>query len=197
MPKITQKGPENTASESESHTPTQVQIKNEISSKLRSARKNIRDSLKRVIESISRILFFWETDSVKLGYLIRDVHAYAFHAIVISYILLHTFYQSYWGLVTLWSIITVVWLTQVLAGTCVITSLEKQLTGEDITIMDPILRVFNIPITRENRMGFTILLSTLSVSFLSLELWSRSILNIQEWIYLLFPTKENNYAYIG
>lgn len=40
---------------------------------------------------------------------------------------------------------------------CVITQLEKYLTGQDITIVDPLLKLFRVPITHYNRNAITML----------------------------------------
>jgi len=40
---------------------------------------------------------------------------------------------------------------------CVLTQLEKYLTGEDITIVDPLLKLFGLPIKKHNRNAITML----------------------------------------
>jgi hypothetical protein len=169
---------------------------NDHTNTLRKFRKDIRGWLTGIFEQIFRIIFFWIKDDKQLGHVIREIHLYSFHAIILWYVILHTFLQSYWLLTSLWMLIGIVWISHMLTGTCVITLIERNLTGEDITIMDPILSLFGMPLTRECRSGFTIAMSTVSFAFLTFELWSRSILNLQAWSYTLLPSAQKTYSYV-
>jgi hypothetical protein len=180
------------------HRMSESSNNNDVSNSIRNARKQIRDYLKNFFETLFRAMFFWIKDDNELGVVIREIHRYCLHAVVIWYVLLHTFLPSYWLLVGLWALIGLVWLSHLATGTCVISSIERKLTGESITILDPILNLFGIPLSRECRIGTTISFSTLSFLFLSFELWTRSILNLKNWSYLLLtPSYEKAYSYIG
>jgi hypothetical protein len=59
--------------------------------------------------------------------------------------------------------------------------LEIKLMGREAPLaIDVILDIFKIPVSKETRMGITVLLSTTAVFFLGLELMSRSIMYIRE-----------------
>jgi hypothetical protein len=66
-----------------------------------------------------------------------------------------------------------------ITGGCVLTRIEQRLTGDNLTIVDPLLEIFNIPKTRENIMGITLLFSTICFITLSFELFTRTLLNVK------------------
>lgn len=49
----------------------------------------------------------------------------------------------------------------VLYGRCPLTLVERRLHGENITIVDPVLQLFGLPVTRENRHNLNAVLSTI------------------------------------
>ena len=49
----------------------------------------------------------------------------------------------------------------VLYGRCPLTLVERRLHGENITILDPVLQLFGLPVTRENRHNLNAVLSTI------------------------------------
>lgn len=144
--------------------------------------KHIRNKIQNSIETGIRYLFFWETDDKQIGSLLKVLHQYFISAIVICYILVHTFIPSYWFMVSVWLVVVTTWIQHMVLGGCVLTRLEQKLTGEKSTIVDPILDLFQIPITSKSQMGITLLFSTISSIFLSFELFTRTLLNLQAWI---------------
>ncbi len=148
------------------------------SSTLKTVRKKIQD----ILEVILRTILFWETEDKRIGSLLKVGHQYIVAFIVICYVLVHTFIPSYWFMVAVWIVVVTTWLQHILLGGCVLTRLEIKLTGEKTTIVDPILDLFQIPITPKSQMGITILFSTISSVFLTFELFTRTLLNIRGWI---------------
>ena len=144
--------------------------------------KMIRNQIVNGIEIGIRYLFFWETDDKRIGSLLKVLHQYFISAIVICYILVHTFIPSYWFMVSVWFVVVAVWIQHMVLGGCVVTRLEQKLTGEKTTIVDPILDLFQIPINSKSQMGITLLFSTISSIFLSFELFTRTLLNLQAWV---------------
>jgi hypothetical protein len=156
--------------------PTQVLLAK--SSTLKMVRKKIQD----ILEIALRTILFWETEDARIGSLLKVGHQYFVSFIVLCYILVHTLVPSYWFMVTVWITVVSIWIQHILLGGCVLTRLEHKLTGEKTTIVDPILDLFQIPITPKSQMGITILFSTISSVFLSFELFTRTLLNIRSWI---------------
>ena len=152
------------------------------SSTLKTVRKKIQD----VLELALRYTLFWETDDKRLGSILKVGHQYLVSTIVICYVLVHTLVPSYWFMVAVWLCVVITFLQHILLGGCVLTRLEHKLTGEKTTIVDPILDLFQIPITPKSQMGITILFSTISSVFLSFELFTRTLLNIKDWLPKLY-----------
>lgn len=57
-------------------------------------------------------------------------------------------------------IFLVAWLSQLLLGACIVTIIERMLTNDRTTIMDPWLRRFGLPCTHRWRMRLTLLASS-------------------------------------
>ncbi len=148
------------------------------SSTLKTVRKKIQD----VLEIALRTILFWETEDKRIGSLLKVGHQYFVSFIVICYVLVHTLVPSYWFMVAVWITVVTTWIQHIVLGGCVLTRLEHKLTGEKTTIVDPILDLFQIPITPKSQMGITILFSTISSVFLTFELFTRTLLNIRGWI---------------
>lgn len=49
----------------------------------------------------------------------------------------------------------------VLYGRCPLTLVERRLHGENITILDPVLSFFGLPVTRDNRHNLNAVLSAI------------------------------------
>jgi hypothetical protein len=143
--------------------------------------KSIRNKIQHGLEIGIRHLFFWESDDKRIGSLLKVLHQYFITAIVICYVLVHTFIPSYWFMVSIWIVVVATWIQHMILGGCVLTRLEQKLTGEKVTIVDPILDLFQIPISTKSQMGITLLFSTISSIFLSFELFTRTLLNLQSW----------------
>jgi hypothetical protein len=160
--------------------PSQVLLAN--SSMLKTVRKKIQD----LLEVTLRYTLFWETDDKRLGSILKVAHQYLVSTIVICYVLVHTLVPSYWFMVAVWFCVVLTFLQHILLGGCVLTRLEHKLTGEKTTIVDPILDLFQIPITPKSQMGITILFSTISSVFLTFELFTRTLLNVRDWMPKLY-----------
>jgi hypothetical protein len=141
--------------------------------------KWFRTMLEYWIEHIFRMLFFWESDDKRIGILIRYVHSFTISFIFISYIIAHTIIPSYWLMFSVWISIMIIWIHHILTGSCVFTRIEQRLINDKVTLADPLLQLFDIPITNKNAMTFTYFISTISVVTISLELFTRTLLNVK------------------
>lgn len=141
----------------------------------------VQDVIVGTLEIIVKRICFWESDSKRIGKLIRFFHHACMYALGIGMILVHTFLPSYIFFVIIYSLCFCIWLQHILTGGCIVSKLEQKLIGDSVSFVDPILEAFHIPITPESTVGIVILGSTTVVGILTLELLSRTILNIQSY----------------
>jgi hypothetical protein len=132
-----------------------------------------------LLESIVRKLFFWETDSARIGKLIRWIHHTGAIVLGMLIFLNHTVYQSYMLFLGLYLFMFIVWAHHIITGGCIISKLEQRLIGDESSFIDPILEAFHIPITPESSSGLVLLSSSLIFMMLTLELMSRTISGVQ------------------
>jgi hypothetical protein len=143
--------------------------------------RKIRKQLELFLEKFIRYLFFWENDDRRVGIFLRSLHQIFIVSLVISYILVHFLFPSYFLLCIIWILSTLIWIFHLITGACVCTRIEQRLTGEKITIVDPLLELFHIPLTKENRSGITLLTSTIFFFCLSSELFCRTYINFKSF----------------
>jgi hypothetical protein len=148
--------------------------------------KKIRKSIEYYLEKILRTLFFWEKDERRLGLILRTLHNSLIISILFLYIVAHTIFPSFILLFCIWCMSTFIFLFHVLTGGCLCTKIEYKLTGERTTIIDPILEIFHIPITKETVKGITILGSSTFFIFTSLELFFHILIQIKSMISIIF-----------
>jgi hypothetical protein len=147
--------------------------------------KEIRKKIQNSIELFMRWLFFWESDDAKIGRLLRTFHQYFIISLVGFYFMVHILVPSYWYLLFIWVCFTLIWISHLVMGGCVFTRIEQKLTGEKITIIDPLLELFQIPVTKETALGITIMSSTVCFIFITSELFTRTVIHVHEYLPLL------------
>jgi hypothetical protein len=81
-----------------------------------------------------------------------------------------------------WLTMSIIWIHHILTGSCILTRIEQRLINDKITLADPLLELFNIPVTKENAMAITIFISTVSCITLSFELFTRTMLNFTSFL---------------
>lgn len=134
------------------------------------------------LEYILRCIFFWEQDEKRLGTLIRLLHHGIMYCLGILLFLVHTILPSYWLFVGLYILFGLIWIQHIACGGCVVNRIERTLLGDTKGFVDPFLEAFHMPVTDETTRGVTIMGSTLVMTLLTLELTSRTILNIQHYM---------------
>jgi len=144
--------------------------------------KWFRTILEYWIEHFFRFILFWESDNKRIGILIRYIHSFSMSILFICYILAHTFIPSYWLMFGVWLTMSIIWIHHILTGSCILTRIEQRLINDKITLADPLLELFNIPVTKENAMAITIFISTVSCITLSFELFTRTMLNFTSFL---------------
>jgi len=137
--------------------------------------------LLNILEPFFKNLFFWETDPVRIGKLIRFIHHFIVYVIGILIILSHTLIPSYFLLCLVYIMCILVWIQHITTGGCISSKLEQKLIGDNSSFIDPILEIFNIPITPQTTSGIVVMGSTLLIFMLSLELCARTVLNIKSY----------------
>ena len=140
------------------------------------------DYLLDILEPLFKNLFFWETDPVRIGKLIRVLHTNSMYMLFFSIIIVHTAVPSYFLLVLIYILCFCVWVHHILTGGCIISKLEQKLIGDSSSFVDPILEVFNIPITPQTTSGAVVIGSTLIIFMMSLEPCARTVLNVRPYI---------------
>jgi hypothetical protein len=150
---------------------------------VRSLQQKLRAIMEPFVETCFRNLFFWETDDKQIGFLIRSFHSNILFIILIVYWISHTVIHSYWLLWVLWVVVGLIWLQHILTGCCIPTQIERRLIGDTVSVLDPMLRFFNVPTSKDN--NWAIFMSTTIFIVQSLELYSRTVVNIQSFLFLL------------
>lgn len=140
--------------------------------------------LEHWFEKIVRHIFFWETDDIKIGVFLRFLHHSIMYSLVILYVLNHTLIPSYFLFLVLYGAALLVWLHHLVCGGCLSSKLEQKLIGDTKSMVDPLMELFHIPITRDSAVGAVIFTSSLTVMMLTMELLNRTILNVQTWMIL-------------
>ena len=131
--------------------------------------------LEENLEKVLRLLFFWEKDDKRIGISIRFIHHFLIYGCFISYILLHTFMQSYFLFLLLYFIVVCIWLQHCIYGGCIFSTIESKLIGDKHSIWDPILEIFHINITPESTGGLFLLVSSAAVFVLTCECTGKTI----------------------
>jgi hypothetical protein len=158
------------------------QVQTDAKGKVQDKIKRIRKQIQSGVETGIRWLFFWESDDAKIGRLLRTFHQYFIMALALFYFMVHVLVPSYWYLLFIWCWFTIIWISHLINGGCVFTRIEQKLTGEKITIVDPLLELFQIPVSRETTLGITILSSTVCFLFTTSELVMRTLVHCKEWL---------------
>ena len=128
------------------------------------------------------ILFFWESDPVRIGKIIRFLHHLIIYCTLLLYIAAHTIVPSYFLLFGLYIWIGLLWIYNILSGGCILSKLEQSLIGDTTSFVDPILEAFHMPITPETTSGVVIMGSTLVMVMLSFELSTRTIMGLRSYL---------------
>jgi hypothetical protein len=142
------------------------------------------DYLLDILEPFCKKLFFWESDPVRIGKLIRFTHHSIVYTIGISIIVVHTIMPSYFLLCILYLACLLIWIQHITTGGCISSKLEQRLIGDKNSFIDPILEVFNIPITPQTTSGIVVMGSTLVIFMMSLELCARTVLTLNSYLRL-------------
>jgi hypothetical protein len=118
-------------------------------------------------------IFFWETDDVKKGRIVRTLHHGAMFALATMIVVTHTVYPAFWLQTIVLGCCLLIWIQHVLTNGCVISRVEQKLIGDDVSFVDPFLDLFHIEANETSKHGIVILGSTVVVGLLSLEWVSR------------------------
>lgn len=136
----------------------------------------------RITETVLRWIFFWETDPVRLGTLIRFLHHSFVYCMILLYIFIHSLYPSYPLLVLFTFLMGLVWAQHILTGGCILSKLEQRYLSDTKSFVDPILAILQMPVTRESAIGLTTYTSTLVLAMSSMEVLARTCMYIRTFV---------------
>ena len=102
------------------------------------------ESIQYGMETIIRCLIFWESDDKNIGIIIQLFHHAFFYGMILWYIYLHLFSNSYLSFLAFYFIFSIIWVQYVFFNSCLLSEMEQTLIGEHPTIMDNILQLFHI-----------------------------------------------------
>jgi hypothetical protein len=138
--------------------------------------------LLNILEPFFKKIIFWETDSIRIGKLIRVIHTNGMYLLFFSIIAVHTVFPSYFLLLILYLVWFCIWAHHVLTGGCIISKLEQRLIGDKNSFIDPLLDIFNIPVTPQTTTGAVVMGSTLILFMMTLELSARTVLTVNSYL---------------
>jgi len=144
--------------------------------------KKIAEYIQHTTETAIRCLIFWESDDKNIGIILQMCHHAFFYSMMVWYIYLHTFSDSYLQYVLFCCIFFLVWIQHIFARICLFFNIEPTLPGNYSSIIDNILHIFHITPSKDISHGILLLISSLIMVMLSFELLSRTIACIKHFI---------------
>ena len=124
----------------------------------------------------------WEIDDKRIGSILRFFHHTFIYSLGILYIISHTLLPSYWLLLVIYLCILSIWIQHIVCGGCIVNRIERKFLKDEKSFIDPLLDLFNIPITEHTTRGITIMCSTLIVSLVGLELSCRTVFALRPYL---------------
>jgi hypothetical protein len=147
-----------------------------------SFQKTCRKTLESVVETITDTLFWYESEKVQRGRLLRWLHEVLGLTFGFLILLLHTLLPSWILLKIVLCLALCTSFTHALTGVCVVTTTEMKLTKEEVTIVDPILHSLGLPVTMELRTFLTVYAFLTLCGLFLYEAGARKIPTIRGWI---------------
>jgi hypothetical protein len=138
-------------------------------------REKLKESLESGLEYVLRLIFFWEKDEKQLGTFIKYTHTAFVIINAFIYITLTVWMDSYVGLICFVIMYGLIWAHHMICGGCIMTYIERRLTGESRAVTDPVLDMFYIPNTPETSAGIFLLLSSVFMAVLVMQLSSKTV----------------------
>jgi hypothetical protein len=164
--------------------PKQVPSETMPASEIKPTKKTqtISELIQHGIEVMMRHVIFWESDDKKIGMMIQLIHHAFVYGMVVWYIYLHTFSDSYIQYALFCFIFFLVWIQHLFCQACLFFNIEQKLIGDHPNIIDNILHIFHITPSPEIGNGILLIVSSLIMAMLFGELVSRTISVIKYWI---------------
>jgi len=139
---------------------------------------SLTESIPYGIEDIIRCLIFWESDDNTIGIIIQLCHHAFFYGMILWYIYLHTFSNSYLSFLAFYVIFSMIWFQYVFFNSCLLGEMEQKLLGNPPTPMDHLLQIFHITPEKGVHREVLLLVASLIMVMLSGEWLSRTIVGI-------------------
>jgi len=125
------------------------------------------------LDTLAHMLFFWETNPVRIGKIIRFIHNVGMIALFVVFVIVQTVFPSFVMLFVVWLLLVAICAQHIVFGGCVVSKLEQRLIGDSSSFIDPLLELFNIPISPESTAGIVTLGSSTMVVLVGFQLVSR------------------------
>lgn len=134
------------------------------------------------LESLLRWGYSWLSDNDEiLGKILYTLHILTLLVILVMIFISHTIYPVFWLQSLVFIVVLIIWIQHILLRSCVCSSLERKLMGDDAPLaIDVVLSILGIPVSKQSRMGVTLLMSSVGVAFLGLELIARCVMYWRE-----------------
>lgn len=143
---------------------------------------NTKQFIVEKLEVLLRLGYTWLTDNDEiLGKILYTLHILTLLVLLVMIFISHTIYPVFWLQVLVFIVVFAIWVQHILLRSCVCSSLERKLMGVDAPLaIDVVLSILGIPVSKQSRMGVTLLMSSTGVAFLGLELIARCVMYWRE-----------------
>jgi hypothetical protein len=140
------------------------------------------ETIQHELEMVLRYIIFWESDDKNIGIIIQMFNHAFFYGMILWYIYLHTFSNSYVQFVLFCVIYFLGWIHYLFYRAFLLFKIEQKLIGNHTSIIDNILHIFHITPSEEVSNGVLLLVSSLIMVMLGAELLSRTIACIHQFM---------------
>lgn len=146
---------------------------------------SVKKAIVNALEEVFRYCYGWISENDEsLGRIVSALHIVVVFGVFVMILISHFIYPVLWFQIFVFCIVFLIWIQHILLQACVCSSLERKLMGNNTRLaVDPVLVFFKIPVTKDTRMGITVLLSTIVTGFLGLELVARGVMYSREQLH--------------
>ena len=121
-------------------------------------------------------VFFWETDPVKKGRILRALHHACMYLLLSLLVISHTIYRALWLQTFVLLCCSLIWAQHILTHGCISSKVEQRLIGDESSFVDPFLDIVGIEANEASKQGIVILGSSAVTGVLALE-WLARVLS--------------------
>ena len=138
-------------------------------------RRRLRALIETIVENLLRIIFFWCESEKEFGEWVIRLHYGIWITLLSVFIVMRIVTIPFIIICAMFLLSCIMWTQHLVLGVCLLSSIQKRVLGRQCKLINPLLELFDIPVSRESIKGVTILLSTIFVSLMILEISNRLI----------------------